>query len=202
MDKDKTEEYTINRSDDRWKTCKLLGTVLDAETDIKRRHGLAIDALNKIKHILQSTLKTKMTAFDAYVSAIFLYNSEIWTLTKKTEERINIFHLKLIQSHILKIKWPDTINNEQLYKTTNTKPWSEKIKHRRLKWFVHLMRLPDETPAKIALKYAQQPYTKPRGRPVSTWLSVLKKQLEEEHGLSWEEACMKARDRDVWKNYV
>jgi hypothetical protein len=35
---------------------------------------------------------------------------------------------------------------------TDTTPWSEAIKKRRLNWFGHLLRLPENTPAKLALK--------------------------------------------------
>ena len=37
-------------------------------------------------------------------------------------------------------------------KVTQVKPWSQPIKMRQMKWFGHLTRLPDNTPAKTALK--------------------------------------------------
>jgi len=89
-----------------------------------------------------------------------------------------------------------------LYEKTKTNPWSETIKHRRLNWFGHMIRLSDDTPVKKALHYAVSPYKKPRGRPPLTWLSIMKKQLSEELKLSWEKACQLAKDRDVWKRYI
>ena len=82
----KTEEYKISRinCDNSWKSCKLLGSILDTENDINRRKGLTIDALHKLNYIFNSnklSKKTKMKAFNTYISSIFLYNSEIWTLT-------------------------------------------------------------------------------------------------------------------------
>ena len=37
VNKNKTENYIISRQKHQWKKCKLLGTLLDAEEDIKRR---------------------------------------------------------------------------------------------------------------------------------------------------------------------
>ena len=64
---------------------------------------------------------------------------------------------------ILDIKWPKKISNEKLYETTKITQWSKTIKKRRLQWYGHL-RLPEETPAKAALREARE-YApkKPRG---------------------------------------
>ena len=145
-------------------------------------------------------MKTKSRAFEAYISSIFLYNSELWTMTKNREEEIDIFQRKLLRIHLLNIRWPKTISNENLYRLTQIKQWSETIKTRRLRWFGHVMRLTDNTPTKIALKYALENYVKPRGRPQTTWLSTMKKQLED-HNLTWENACNIASDRIEWKKY-
>ena len=86
----KTEEHKISRTncDNSWKTCKLLGSLLDTENDIKRRKGLAIDALHKLKYIFNAnklSIATKVKAFNTYIDSIFLYNSDIWTLTTARE---------------------------------------------------------------------------------------------------------------------
>jgi hypothetical protein len=76
------------------------------------------------------------------------------------------------------MKWPKTITNEHVYEQTKTKPWSNTIKTRRLRWFGHVIRLPNETPAKIALSYATQKYQRSKGRPKTTWIEVTTKQLK------------------------
>ena len=82
----KTEEYEIKRKgDEKWKQCKSLGTQLDTETEIKRRKGLTISTLRNLNKILKSdkiSIKLKSRTFDAYASSIFLFNSEIWTITR------------------------------------------------------------------------------------------------------------------------
>ena len=43
--------------------------------------------------------------------------------------------------------------------------------------------MPENTPVQKALTYAQEQYNRPRGKPKATWLSLMKKQLAEEHNL-------------------
>ena len=55
INESQTEEYMIKRKgDESWKDCKLLGSLLDTGNDIKRRKGLAIGAINRMKHIFYS----------------------------------------------------------------------------------------------------------------------------------------------------
>jgi hypothetical protein len=151
VNESKTEQYVIKRNGEtNWEKCKYLGTLLDTAEDIKRRKRLAIVAYNKLKFILDSkktTITMKSRIFTAFISSIFLYNSELWTLNKKLENIIDVFQRSMLRK-MLNIKWTDKMTNIELYEKTNQDKWSETIKNRRLKWYGHLMRLPDETPAK------------------------------------------------------
>ena len=63
INESKTREYTIKRTncDNRWRHCKLLGSLLDTQNDIKRRKVLAINAANKLKHLfLLSIMKQQL----------------------------------------------------------------------------------------------------------------------------------------------
>ena len=61
-----------------------------------------------------------MRIFNVYVASIFFYNSELWTLTKKLENKVDVFQRRLLR-RILKIKYPKKISNENLYKKTGEK---------------------------------------------------------------------------------
>ena len=102
-------------------------------------------------------LKIKIRAFDCYVSSIFLYNSELWTLTTTLETAIDSFHRRLIRTLCLNVKWPEVVTNENVYKLTNIKPWSNVIIKRQLNWFGLMIRLPNYCPAKSALQYTHLP---------------------------------------------
>ncbi len=118
-----------------------------------------------------------MRIFNAFINSVFLYNSELWTLTKKLENEIDVFQRHLLR-RILKIKLKDQVKNTKIYQLTETTPWSRKIKERRLKWLGHLLRLPTETPARKALEECLRPSKRPQGRPKTTWISQVNEDLK------------------------
>ena len=54
----------------------------------------------------------------------------------------------------------------------------QKIKERRLNWYGHVLRLPDNTPANIALREVRKYVNKPRGGQNLTWIKMIEKDLE------------------------
>ena len=106
-----------------------------------------------------------------------LYNSELWTLTKDLEDSLDIFQRKLLR-RMLHVKLTNKIRNEDLYRRAKQKEISTEIKRRRLNWLGHLMRLPDGTPAKIALKEHLRKTKRKRGRPKLTWVALINNDLK------------------------
>jgi len=74
--------------------------------------------------------------------------------------------------------YPKIIKNENLYEITKVEPWSRTIKRRRLKWLGHLMRLSDDTPAKLSLKEHLRPVKNKVGRPKTTWFKTIINDIE------------------------
>ena len=70
INKDKTEKYKISiKSDDEWKKCKYLGTILDTENDIIRRKQLSMAAYQQYKHLFESkklSLKVRMRLLNGH----------------------------------------------------------------------------------------------------------------------------------------
>ena len=100
---------------------------------------------------------------------------------------------------LLNIRCPQTISNRNLYEQTNETLSSKKIKSRRLSWLGHLLRLPEDTPARQALAEAQRQVRRPRGRPKTTWISAIQKELKEIHeDLNLLAGTEKAQDRTLW----
>ena len=99
--KPKTEDYTIKRNGQTdWKRCKYLASLLGTEEDIKRRKALAIATYNKLKNILENkstSMKTKIRILKVCTESVFLYNSELWTLTKLLVKEIGIFQRGVIK---------------------------------------------------------------------------------------------------------
>ena len=46
--------------------------------------------------------------FKTHLESIFLYNSELWTITKTQEKQIDSYHRWMLRK-IIGIKWPETI---------------------------------------------------------------------------------------------
>jgi hypothetical protein len=143
---------------------------------------------------------TKMKIFNSLIAPIFLYNSEIWSMTDTTAEAIDSYHRRLLRK-VLNVIYPDIITSERVYQRTKEEPWSQTIKQRRLRWLGHLLRLDETTPARRALELFQQPSKKPRGRQQTTWLSTISKNLTEKE-LDLDRAYQIAQNRFEWRSVV
>ena len=75
-------------------------------------------------------------------------------------------------------------------------------KKRRLRWFGHAIRLPNDTPVKIAISYANERYKRCRGRPITTWVQMVTKQLENKLKITWDQASEMATDRNTWQKTI
>ena len=118
VNKNKTENYIISRQNHQQKKCKLLGTLLDTEEDLRRRKVLAIDAGSNLRCFFENnklTINLKLKLIDTYIEPIFLYNSETWALTKSKEESFNAFQRRIVRRYCFNIKWPKSLSNRDLY---------------------------------------------------------------------------------------
>ncbi len=92
----------IKNNNPYWKKCKLLGSLLGTKQDMERRKIIVIDSMKTLSHIFKSkhiSFKLKVRTFTALINSVMLYNSELWTVTKQMEEKINALqrrHLRII----------------------------------------------------------------------------------------------------------
>ena len=121
MNEEQTEEFTIKRNkEEKWKKFKLLRTFLDTKENIKRRKVLAMNVMNLMKEIFfeDMSIEVKVSSFNSYVSRVFLYNCDTWTLTKKLENTIDSFQRRLLRIAVLNVKWPNIATNDTVYAVT------------------------------------------------------------------------------------
>ena len=162
-----------------WTKCKLLGSLLDTTSDIERRKTLALSSMLKLGHIYKSkriSIKHKVRTFNTYTASIFLYNSELWTLTETQQNDIDSFHRRLLRQ-VINIRWPKIISSDKLYEKVKTERWSRTIQRRRLNWLGHLMRLDEDTPVRRSLQESLTDVRRKIGRPSLTWIKVIEKDL-------------------------
>ena len=88
-----------------------------------------------------------------------------------------LFYLRLLRI-ALNIRYPKIISNAKLCNITKEIPISEKIKRRRLALLGHILRLDVDTPAQKALQFYLTPHKRPVGRPVTTWVQIITKDLK------------------------
>ena len=118
------------------------------------------------------------------------------------EQSIDAFQRRLLRSYVLNVRYPRIVKNEDIYNLTKQQAWSSVIRQRRLNWFGHLIRLPDNAPARIAFQYAMRPYQRPVGRPKTTWISVIKKDLKNNFNINLEQATEIAKNRQMWRRLI
>ena len=84
--------------------------------DFEFRKPLDWKACHKMKKLWKSnlakTLEIKM--FKITIETILLYGSEIWTINKSLEIRINGCNTKLLRM-VLNVSWKDKWSNKKLY---------------------------------------------------------------------------------------
>ena len=207
INESKTEDYTIKRAncDNCWRDCKLLGSLLDTQNDIKRRKVLAIKAANKLKRLFLNkdvTISVKTTLFKSYITPIFLYSSELWTLTNNMKRKVDSFQRRIIRTFVLNVRWPTIVKKEEIFTKTKLEPWSIIIGKRCLKWFGKTARMDPSTSARSVLRYALEEFRRPRGRPPKTWLSIMKQQFRSELNMNWNEAFHISKNENIWKTLI
>ena len=90
------------------------------------------------------------------------------------------------------------MSNERLHSTTQHIEWTHLIDAARVRWIGHLLRMPENTPARIALAEAERRVKLPHGRQRITWLKCAQDQLLNNHNITWAEAKTIAEDRTQW----
>ena len=192
VNESKTEKYTIKRNGQNdWINCKLVGSKLGTEEDYRNRKTFLTNiAYNSVKTIFQNkntTASAKLIIFNSLLESIFIYNSELWAVNKSLEYKIDTFQRQLLRKKF-NIRYGENgenwLSNDQLYEVTKQTPWSKKISEiseRRLRFFGHICRLPQNTPARLILSESLRPTKKPKGRPKTTYLSVLRNQLKDKN---------------------
>ena len=183
-----------------------LGSTIDqqggTDSDVKARVGKARVAFIILKNIWASkeiATSTKVRIFNSNVKSILLYGSETWRMTKKTLQKIQTF-INTCLRRIFRIRWPDKINNTELWQRGSQEPVAEQILRRKWKWIGHTLRKPAHTITRQALTWNPQGKRK-RGRPKNSWRRDTEAELKR-HGSSWGKAEKEALDRAGWRRVV
>ncbi len=183
-----------------------LGSLLSKDNACSRDIGIRLGkarstfaCLQTIWKSKQYSLKTKIQLYNSNVKSVLLYGSECWRVVESDMKKINSFHNGCLRK-ICRIFWPEKISNEDLYRKTNCRNVVLEIKHRRLRWLGHVLRMDQNRIPKVALRWTP-PGKRKQGRPKTTWRRTVTSELKMAN-LTWGEAQHAAQDRTRWKQIV
>ena len=171
--------------------------IMSAEKDFDVRKAKAWGACHQLKTTWKSGMRRdlKIRVFRATVESVLLYGSEAWTISQSMTKRINGCYTRMLRM-ALNIRWPQIINNSDLY--GNIPKPSVMIASRRMRLSGHVARHDDLLANQLLFWDPQHGYRRP-GRPHLTFLDMLKKDTS----LSCVGEIRSAMlDRDVWRGIV
>lgn len=187
---------------------RYLGILLtnngERDSEIKEK----IITTNKVyyanKKLLKNKLlsrKSKMRIYRTIIRPTMMYAAETLSMTKKQEEDLRIIERKILRT----ILGPLKINKDEYRQRTNHELLTEinedivcKIKQQRAKWLGHVWRAGPTMTIYSMLEWMPGGKRR-RGRPRSTWLQEVIKDINRAGVRQWKE---KTRDRKIWKKIV
>ncbi|VDO47722.1 unnamed protein product [Schistosoma margrebowiei] len=144
------------------KTFTHLGSIMDehggSDADMKVQIGKATAAYLQLKNIWNSkqlSTNTKVRNFNTNINTVLLYGAETWRTTKAIIQKIQVSINSCLRK-ILRIRWPDSISNNQLWERTNQIPAEEEIRKKRWKWIGHTLRKAPNCVTRQALTWNSQ----------------------------------------------
>jgi hypothetical protein len=183
-----------------------LGSVVDkkggTDQDVTARIGKARAAFVMLKNIWTSgeiRIKTKLRIFNSNVKTVLLYGCETWRTTKTIQRKLQTFFNTCLR-RIFRIRWPETIRNEQLWEQAGQKPVRSQILKRKWGWIGHTLRKQPTSTTRQALTWNPQGKRK-RGRPRNSWRRDTEAELKQQWR-NWRGAAETAQDRVRWRDVV
>jgi hypothetical protein len=123
---------------------------------------------------------TKCKIYKTLTRPVVLYGCESCTLTKKEEEKLNIFERKILWKNYgpscVNVVWSIKYNDE-LYNIYKEPSIVKMIKIARLEWLGHIARMEDNAPCK-KITFSQPEGSRKKGRPKLRWLDSVLKDLK------------------------
>ena len=165
------------------------------QKEVKRRVAIAKRAsgdLHMIWRNIELPIPLKRKLVQLMIWPIMSCGSETWIYLKSVENMINVFE-RWCYRRVLRISWKEHVTNEEVFlNRANTKPTLlDGLLKRRLAFHGHPVRKGGIT---LDLMIGRLHGTRPRGRPITTWL----KDLAAQANISCKEAITIPRDRKKW----
>ena len=178
----------------------------DLKTEIDRRRAFAASVMQSLwrplwrhRHISR---ETKLRVYNASVISVLLYGSETWPLNNTLAARLDGFDSRALR-RIEGITWSQHVTNKTLREKTQQPPASRLAAMRRVRWYGHVIRLPEDHPTSTILAFSPQQagWRRPRGAPRTRWLDVIDQDLKS-CNVTLAQAQHLAHNRPRWRDLV
>jgi hypothetical protein len=116
-----------------------------AAKDIDIRIQKARGAFSRLRKIWQSSFihkDMKIKIFNACVKSVLLYGCQTWLVTSCIQRKLQSFVNRCLH-YILRIWWPRTITNEEMWQDTGKSDINMEIRKRKFGWIGHTLRKND-----------------------------------------------------------
>jgi hypothetical protein len=123
----------------------------------------------------------------------------MWKSTTKIKRSIQVFINRCLWK-ILRIRWPETITDEELWERTGQKPLDRQIKKRKWSWIGQTRRKPSGITEKDALDWDPQGKRK-KGRPKKTWKRTVEEEARDQ-GKRWQEVKALVKNKVRWRSFI
>ena len=185
---------------------RYLGSMMaSSASDFKRRKALSWCAFWKLERLWkcqQLPITTKVKLFKTTCVTILLYGCESWVISQDMESKINAFATSCYRI-MLQIKRTDHIPNTTIYDMTKTEPLINCVRNRQLRFLGHILRLPDEEPARRYALYTPPHGRRKAGRPRTQYLTYIQRLMGDNDGMLQEkQIATLAKDRSAWRKLV
>ena len=179
-------------------------SLTSASTSRIQKASGAFYQLSSVWHSRNIRTPTKVRIYTAAVLTILLYGSEVWNTTQTQMKRFEVFHQRCLR-RILKIRWNYFVSNAEVLKRANIAPVDVFIRAARLRWFGHVVRMPEERIPNYLLHWIPKHGKRSRGKPRTNWLSCVLEDAASFTGvdkITLEAAEQKATDRVQWRGLI
>ena len=184
------------------KEFKYLGSLFTENGQMDREIEIRCQNTNAVSYQLAPLLRHKnipVSIITKLINTIFIptltYQCQTWALTKPLQQKLVTCEMRCLRM-ALNIRIRDKIRNDKIRSMLGVKPVTYHIDQQRVKWFGHLIRMPNDQPALRA--YTQRfSGRKARGRPRTRWVDNVKNTLKS-HGISMTEANRLAAKRNLF----
>lgn len=200
----RNQEYTIEKVEQ----IEYLGVTLtnrgDEEKEIEKRLAKGSRAAGMFASILNAkniTRAVKLRVYQTIIRPTVTYACETWTLTKKEENKLEIWERKILRRIFGGIKVQDEFRrrtNREIYELYKNPNIAQVVRTQRARWLGHIARMSEKRWVKRILMEGGGGKRR-RGRPRKKWLEEVLKDMRQVGVRDWKNEAL---DRKRWKRRV